>query len=465
MATTGSEVPSANDPLGLHNAAIDHLFVGMNNAAQLAEDGGPLILTGSQGIYVTDIEGRQYIDGISGMYFRNVGHGREEVARAVYEQLATVSMNVYAGATPATIQLAAKLAEMTPGDLSRTFFCQGGSEANESSLKMAQAYHVRRGDRGRYKVISRRGSYHGSTYGTMWLGDHPGFPRTDYQPVAPQAVHVPQPNPYRCEFGSTSAEECGEKCANAIEDAILMHGPDSVSAVIGEPISQPLGGIVPPPNYWPRVREICDKYGVLLIFDEVITGFGRLGTWFGSQFVGVTPDIMSFAKGITSGYFPVGGSIATREVADAFSGGPDKTFSHMFTYSAHPGGAAAALKNLEIVERENLVENARQRGEQLHERLLEMKDKHPMVGDVRGVGLIQGIEFVKDRETKEHFDTSLGVNSRLTERLADRGVWIRVPAFILPIAPPLTITAEEMAQFADAVDGAIGDVEKELSLT
>ncbi len=464
MTSTPPNIPAADDPVALHMAAIEHLFVGMMNTAQLAEEGGPLLMESADGIYVTDIEGRRFMDGISGMYFRNVGNGREEIARAVYDQLAKVSMNVYAAATPPTVQLAAKLAEMTPGNLNRTFFCQGGSEANESSLKMAQAYHVRMGDRGRFKVISRRGSYHGTTYGTMWLGDHPGFPRTDYQPPPANVVHVPQPNPYRCEFGSTSDEECGEKSAQAIEDAIIFHGPDSVSCVIGEPITQPLGGVVPPDNYWPLVREICDRYGVLLVYDEVITGFGRLGTWFGADYVGVTPDIMSFAKGITSGYFPVGGSIATKAVGDAFTGGPESTFKHMYTYSAHPAGAAASLKNLEIMERENLVENARLRGEQLKDRLADMYDRHPIIGDVRGVGLIQGIEFVKDRETKEHFDTSAGLNTRLTEKLIDRGIWIRVPAFILPLAPPLIITADEIDALADAIDESITEVEQDLAV-
>ncbi len=455
------EIPRSDDATALRKAANEHLFVGMSSRAQLEQEGGPLVLTGSQGIYVKDIDGREYIDGISGMYFRNIGHGREEVARAVYEQLSNVSMNVYASATPPTIQLAAKLAQMAPGDLNRTFFVQGGSEANETSLKMAQAYHMRRGDTGRYKVISRRGSYHGNTYGTIWLGGHPSFPRTDYQPVPPNVVHVPQPYFYQCEFGSATPAECAEKSANAVEEAILFHGPESVSAFIGEPVSQPYGMIVPPDGYWERIREICDKYGVLLIFDEVITGFGRLGTWFGADFVGVTPDIISFAKGVTSGYFPVGGSIASEEVADVFTETP---FSHMFTYSSHPAGAAAALANLEVVESENLVENARVRGEQLERRLLDMKEMHPIVGDVRGAGLLQSIEFVKDRETKERFDASMKVSDSLTKGMIDRGLWIRSYAFHIPIAPPLIVTADEIDQIADKIDGALTDTEKGLGL-
>ena len=365
-------VPALDDANGLHMAAVDHLFVGTRNATQLAEEGGPLMLVGSDGIYVDDMEGNRYIDGIGGMYFRNTGHGREEIARAVYEQLKDVSMHVYAGSTPSTVQLAAKLVELTPGDLTKTFFTSGGSESVESALKLAQGYQNRVGDRGRYKVISRKGSYHGATWGTMWLGSHPFLPREEYQPVPSHVVHVANPNPYRCEFGGLTPEECAELCANAVEEAILFHSPDSISAFIAETVSQPLGGVVPGPGYFQRVREICDRYGVLLIFDEVITGFGRTGKWFGADTVGVTPDIMTIAKGLTSGYFPMGGAIASKRVSDAFTGGPDATFKHMFTYTGHPGGAAAALANLEIMEREGLVENCRIQGERLWDRLQEI---------------------------------------------------------------------------------------------
>jgi len=213
------------------------------------------------------------------------------------------------------------------------------------------------------------------------------------------------------------------------------------------------------------VREICDRYGVLLIFDEVITGFGRLGTWFGADYFGVVPDIMSFAKGITSGYFPYGGSIATRRVADAFQGGADRTFKHMFTYTGHPAGAAAALVNLDILEREALVDSARARGEQLRARLAETMARHPIVGDARGAGLLQGLELVRDRETKEHFPAEVGLGARLTESLRKRGVWLRVPAFILPIAPPLVVSAQELDQLCDAVDAALGEVERGLGLS
>ncbi len=454
---------ASRNPSELRQAALDHIFVGMTNQAMLGEEGGPLIAERGEGIYIYDVEGNQYIDCISGMYFRNTGHGREEIARAIYEQISNLSANVYASVTPAAIELATEIANLTPGELTRTFLCQGGSEANESALKLAQAYQMRVGEKGRYKVISRRGSYHGATYGTMWLGEHPGFPRTDYQPKPPHAVHVPAPYFYRCEFNSDSPEQCGELAARAIEKAIISEGPDSVSAVIGEPVTQPMGGVVPPENYWPMVREICDRYGVVLIFDEVITGFGRLGEWFGAQVVNTQPDIISFAKGITSGYFPLGGCIADRRIADVFAGGPEKTWSHMYTYSAHPGGVAAGLKNLEIMKRENLVENARERGVQLAERLAQMQERHEMIGDARGMGLVQGMEMVADRATKRSFPPEAAIGMRLTDALKRRGVWLRVGAYILPVSPPLTVTAQELDELCDAIEDAVIEVEGALS--
>lgn len=454
----------SRSPSELRQAALDHIFVGMNNHAMLGEEGGPLIVERGEGIYIWDVDGNRYIDGISGMYFRNTGHGREEIAKAIYEQISDLSANVYASVTPAAVELAAEIARLSPGELTRTFFCQGGSEANESALKLAQAYQMRMGEKGRYKVISRRGSYHGATYGTMWLGEHPGFPRTDYQPKPSSAVHVPAPHFYRCEFNSDSPEQCGELAALAIEKAIISEGPHSVSAVIGEPVTQPMGGVVPPENYWPMVREICDRYGVVLIFDEVITGFGRLGKWFGAEVVNTQPDIISFAKGITSGYFPLGGCIADRRIADVFAGGPEKTWSHMYTYSAHPGGVAAGLKNLEIMKRENLVQNARERGVQLADRLTEMKERHEIIGDARGMGLVQGLELVADRATKQSFATEVGIGARFTDALKRRGVWIRVGAYILPLSPPLSITAQEVDQLCDAVEEAIVEVSAELGM-
>jgi len=447
----------------LAKSANKHMYIGMINESTLEKEGGPLLIKSSNGIYLHSVNDETFIDGISGMYFRNTGHGREEIAKAIYDQISNVSMNVYAGVTPKSAELAKKLYEITPGDLSKTFFCQGGSEANESSLKLAQAYHVRNGEKGRFKVISRIGSYHGSTYGTMWLGGHPGFPRTDYQPSPNNIIHVRQPDFYRKNYDAENIEEFTDNCIKEIEEKILFNGPESISCFIGEPVSQPLGGVVPHESYWPRVRELCDRYGILLIFDEVITGFGRIGEWFGSDLVKVNPDIMSFAKGITSGYFPLGGSISSSKIASVFDGDPSNAWSHMYTYSAHPGGAAAALKNLEILEKEDLINNAKKRGEQLFQRLEDIKNKSRIVGENRGIGLLQGLELVKDKTSKEHFEPSLKINQILTQKLKDRGIWIRVPAFIIPISPPLTVTSDEIDNICESIEESLIELEKELA--
>ena len=448
-----------HDESALGLAAIEHLFVGMTNAAMLAEQGGPPIFVRAEGIRATDVSGRSYIDAVSGYGFRNVGFGHTEIADAVHRQLVDFNMHLAGSSAPATILLATKMAEITPGTLSRTFFTSGGSESNETAIKMARAIHVRRGDTGRYKVISRENSFHGYTMGTQWLGGHPFLTREDYNPMPIGMVHAPDPNPYRCDRGGKTAEECADRCASAIEDLILFHGPDSVSALIAEPVSQPLGGVVPGPGYWDRVSEICDRYGVLLIFDEVITGFGRLGTWFGSDLMDVTPDIMSFAKGLTSGYFPMGGTIAKKELADLFTGGPQQTFKHMLTYTGHPAGAAAALVNIAIVEREDLVENARLRGSQLEGALTDLKERHWSIGDVRGAGLLQGIEFVRDRATKELFSSEQEFDKRMTAKLFDRGIYLRVRGHILGLCPPLIINADEIDEIVSAIDESLTEVE------
>ena len=447
----------------IHESALKHLFVGMSNTDDLILEGGPTILTEGSGIYVWDQEGNRFLDGTSGMHFRNIGHGREEVAKEIYKQLSKVSMNMASTVTEPIVLLSQKLSQLTPGNLTKTFFSSGGSEANETSIKMAQAFHNRQGNKGKFKVISRKGSYHGGTQGTMWLGAHPFLPRDEYQPVPANILHAPNPNPYRCdEIGAKSEEECGEKAAKAIEELILFHNPDSISAVIGEPVAQPLGAVVPPSNYWPIVKGICEKYGVLLIFDEVINGFGRLGEWFGSEVVGVTPDIMSVAKGMTSGYFPMGGSIASFEVAKTFDGGFEKTFKHMFTYSGNPAGAAAALKNIEIIEKEQLVMNAKVRGEQLKNGLNELKEKLPIIGDARGIGLMHGLELVKDKKSKERFTSEIRLGKKITEGLRKRGVWIKVSDYIIPIAPPLIITASEINDLLIILEETILDVQKQL---
>ena len=289
--------------------ALNNLWIHNRDWTEMAESGGPHVITSGKGVRVTDSEGNSWIDVNAGYSCVNIGYGRPEIAQAVYEQINKTPFCPIGTTTETVIKLAEKLAELAPGDLNRVFFSTGGSEANETALKIAKAYHNHHGEPGRYRVISRKGSYHGMTGGVLWTGDGPAVQKADYGPAYPGMLHVPQPNPYRCELGGSSPEECAERCVNAIEDMILFQGPETVAAVIAEPISSPLGAVVPGPNYWPRLREICDKYGCLLVADEVITGFGRTGKMFACEHWGITPDIMTVAKGITSGYIPMGGAI------------------------------------------------------------------------------------------------------------------------------------------------------------
>ena len=258
----------------LQDSALEHLWVYLREPSDMAEKGEPSVYVSGEGVRVTDAQGNTSIDAMSGLWLKNVGYGRKEIADAAYEQMLKLTYMPMGTTTEPTIRLAEKVAEITPGDLSRSFFTSGGSESVETAIKLARAYFKRIGEPSRIKFISRRGSYHGATAGALALGGSPLYPRGDYEPLMPATFHVPQPNFYRCEYNSQTPEECGERCVQAIEDTIKFQGPETVAAVIAEPVSSPMGAVVPPPNYWPRLREICDQYGVLLIADEVITGFG-----------------------------------------------------------------------------------------------------------------------------------------------------------------------------------------------
>ena len=322
----------------LQDSALEHLWVYLREPSDMAEKGEPTVYVSGEGVRVTDSEGNTSIDAMSGLWLKNVGYGRKEIADAAYEQMLKLTYMPMGTTTEPTIRLAEKVAEITPGDLSRSFFTSGGSESVETAIKLSRAYFKRVGEPGRIKFISRRDSYHGATAGAMALGGNHLYPRVDYEPLMPGTFHVPQPNFYRCEYNSQTPEECGERCVQAIEQTIKFQGPETVAAVFAEPVSSPMGAVVPPDNYWPMLREVCDKYGVLLIADEVITGFGRTGKMFACEHWGVTPDMMTVAKGITSGYIPMGGTITRKEIADAFIGSQRVSFRHVITFGGHPGG-------------------------------------------------------------------------------------------------------------------------------
>jgi adenosylmethionine-8-amino-7-oxononanoate aminotransferase len=358
--------------------------------------------------------------------------------------------------------LAEKLAELAPGSLSRSFLVSGGSEANEVALKMVRAYHRRRGEAGHYKVISRKGSYHGATGGVLWLGGGPASHRDDYEPAFPGMAYAPQPNAYRCEMGGKSPSECAVRCAEAVEQLILFHDPETLVAFIGEPIAT--GAIVPGDEYWPMVREICDKYEVPLIADEIITGFGRTGKMFAMEHWDVVPDVMTVAKGIVSSYLPLGATIVRKEIADRFAG-KDKVFRHTFTFAGHPVAAAAALKNIEILENEGMVANAAEVGAYFKEALEDLMAGHSIIGDVRGLGLFLAIELVSDRKTKAGFPADQKVPGRLNDKLKEHGLLYRAFGEVLNFGPPLCITRSEVDEIVHAFDLSLRELEGELGMS
>ena len=363
--------------------------------------------------------------------------------------------------TEPTIRLAEKISQIAPGDMTRSFFTSGGSESVETAIKLCRAYFKRVGEPNRTKFISRRGSYHGATMGALALGGSHLYPKLDYEPLMPGVFHVPQPLPYRCEYGGQTPEECAELCVNAVEEMIKFQDPETIAAVFAEPISSPLGCVVPGDNYWPRLREICDKYGVLLVADEVITGFGRTGKMFATEHWGVVPDMMTVAKGITSGYIPIGGCITRGEISDAFVGSVKSSFKHVITFGCHPVAAAAALKNIEIMENEGMVANAAEQGTYLLDGLKEMKEKYHIIGDVRGLGLFCGMEIVADRETKEYFPAEADVAGRSTSGFAENGLLLR-GGDRMNVAPPLCITRGEVDDLINIMDKVFDQVNKDI---
>ena len=454
---TPSEVKS------LQESALEHLWVYLREPSDMAEKGEPAIFVSGEGVHVTDALGNTSIDGMSGLWLKNVGYGRKEIADAAYEQMLNLTYMPLGTTTEPTIRLAEKISQIAPGDMTRSFFTSGGSEAVETALKLSRAYFKRVGEPNRTKFISRKGSYHGATMGALALGGSHLYPKLDYEPLMPGVFHVPQPLPYRCEFGGETPEECAELCVNAVEEMIKFQDPETIAAVFAEPISSPMGCAVPGDNYWPRLREICDRYGVLLIADEVITGFGRTGKMFATEHWGVVPDMMTVAKGITSGYIPMGGCITRGEISDAFIGSQKASFKHVITFGGHPVAAAAALKNIEIMEEEGMVENAAKQGAYLLDGLNEMKEKYQMIGDVRGLGLFCGLELVADRETKEYFPAEADLANRITQGFAENGLLLR-GGDRMNVAPPLCITSSEVDDLVTIMDKVFDQVSKDLGV-
>ncbi|MGH7378368.1 MAG: aspartate aminotransferase family protein, partial [Candidatus Methylomirabilales bacterium] len=367
------------------------------------EHAGAHIWVKGEGATLTDAEGRTYLDGLSCLWNVNVGHGRTELAAAAAEQMATLAFaTAYTGSSnvPA-IRLAARLREVAYPNLAMTFFTSGGAESNESAFKTARFYWKALGRPEKVKIIAREHAYHGVTLAAMSAtGMSPYWPM--FEPRVPNFIHTASPYPYRF-AGAWPGETVGQAAARMLEETILREGAETVAAFIAEPVQGAGGVIVPPDDYFPRVREVCTKHQVLFIADEVITGFGRTGMYFALSRWGVEPDIVSFAKGITSGYLPLGGIMVSEPIRQAIlSVPPEKRWMHAFTYSGHPTCCAVALKNLEIIEREGLVERAAKMGERLLKGLRTLSSL-PAVGDVRGLGLMCGVELVADKASKAPF--------------------------------------------------------------
>ena len=440
-------------------AALDHLWMHNRSWATDAESGRPPIIVNGNGVHVTDAEGREWMDVNGGYMCVNIGYGRHELADAMRDQMSKLVYFPQGSTTAPLIDLAAKLSEITPGNLDRSWPVTGGSEANETAIKIARAYHRRRGEAGRYKIISRVGSYHGALGATMWLGGDGG--REDYEPAFPGMLYAPQPDSYNSPIPGETDAEAAARCAQAVEDLINFHGPSSVAAVIAEPVSSSMGAAVPGDDYWPMLRQICDRYGVILIADEVITGFGRTGTMFAMEHWNVTPDIMTMAKGITSSYVPLANAIVTDEVADVFAGS-DNIFRQALTFGGHPVTAAVALKNIEIMQTEGLVDNSAEVGAHILDRLNDLADEHPMIGNVRGRGLLMGIELVSDRDTKTRFPKDVQLGMRLSDAFESESLILRCGDDRVGIGPSLCITQEEADELVDRLDRAFTKVERGL---
>lgn len=421
------------------------------------------IITGGKGIRITDSEGIELIDGFAGLYCVNIGYGREEMAEAIYEQAKKLAYyHTYVGHTnEALIELSARILKMAPEGMSKVYYGLSGSDANETQLKLVWYYNNARGLPRKKKIISRDRGYHGSSIASGSMTGLPVF-HAHFDLPLERIKHTIAPYYYRREVENMSEIEFSQFCADQLEALILREDPDTVAAMIAEPVLG-TGGIVPPPKgYWQAIRQVLDKYDILLISDEVVCGFGRLGSNFGSTHYDMKPDLMTIAKGLTSAYLPLSGVIIGEKVWEVLEDGTDQwgAIGHGYTYSGHPMGAAAALCNLDIIEREHLVENSRDVGQYLQQRMNATFVDHPLVGDSRGVGLLHGLEFSPDKSHRAHFDPSLKVGPQIAAACLERGLIARAMPHgdILGFAPPLIATKSDIDQMVEITEQAINQV-------
>jgi adenosylmethionine-8-amino-7-oxononanoate aminotransferase len=443
-------------PAELQQAARDHLWLHFTRMSSYQDGEVPIIVRGD-GCYLEDSNGKRYLDALAGLFAVNIGYGfGEEIGEAAAAQLRELPFYTnWSYAHPRAIELAAEVASLAPGDLNRVFFVSGGSEAVESAWKLARQYYSARGER-RWKAVSRRIAYHGTTMGALSINGIASL-RTPFEPLVPDVIHVHNTNRYHRPPAESEAEFTAFLLQD-LEEAIEQTGPETVAMVIMEPVQNAGGSYTPPEGYWKGVRDICDRYEILLCADEVITGFGRLGAWFGSERYDIRSDIITSAKGLSSAHAAIGAVIATDRVMEPFLEG-HKMYSHGITFGGHPVMAAIALKNIEIMKRERLVEHVAEEQEAFHATLSELLDL-PIVGDLRGTGFFYALELVKDKETRETFsdeECETLLRGFLSPRLFERGLICRADDRgdpVVQISPPLVA---EQAEF-DEITGILGDV-------
>jgi adenosylmethionine-8-amino-7-oxononanoate aminotransferase len=423
----------------------------------------PLVMAKADGVHYWDVAGKRYIDALSGIYVASVGHNNRRVIDAIHRQLDVLHFSPpMHGTNPIAVQLANLLAELAPGDLSAVKFQCGGAEVTEAAIKLARQYHRLTGSPGKYKIISRYLSWHGSTLGALSASGLKSR-KTVNEPLAPGFLHVFPPTCYRCPFGKTYPT-CDITCATLIEQVIEMEDPDTVAAIMVEPIGHTGGIIDPPPEYLPLLRTICDRHNILLIFDEIITGIGRTGRMFAAETFGVTPDILCIAKGLSGGYAPLSAMICRRPIADAFWGPIEANpgFVEGHTFEGNPISCAAGIAVLREILDRDLCGNARLQGERLRQGFEGLSKKYGVIGDIRGKGLFQAIEFTRNPTTKESFAASIGFGVRVGRRALENGLLCRFDPNWIAFGPPLVVTSEQLDEMVAILDKSLGEVLREL---
>jgi putrescine aminotransferase len=415
---------------------------------ELGEKGGARIITSADGVYIIDSDGNRILDGMAGLWCVNLGYGRQELVDAATQQLQELPYyNSFFQCThPPAIELSRLLSDLSPGQFNHVFFTGSGSEANDTQIRLIRRYWDLKGQPEKMTIIARKNSYHGSTLGGASLGGMTAMHEQMVLPV-PGIEHIDQPYAFEL-AGDLSPDEFGLQQARLLEKKILEIGVDKVAAFFAEPVQGAGGVIIPPDTYWPEIQRICDEYGILLVADEVITAFGRLGEWFGSSHFGIRPDLISFAKGVTSGYLPLGGALVSDKVAEVViaNGGE---FAHGYTYSGHPAACAVAVANLRILQQEKIVENVKeQTAPYFHQRWAGLAD-HPIVGEARSLGLMGAIEIVSNKESRERFHKDLGAGTRCRDFCVNNGVVMRAVGDTMIVSPPLISEQNHIDELVD----------------